>query len=99
MKQNIKYPNINCIEDIEQLLKTSEIMLLRFDNTKSNYDEYIDTLHFKVINITDKEIIDFYEIDVLPTILVYKNKNLMDSIKGFHTKTNLVQKILNIIQN
>lgn len=94
MKQNIKY-----VEDIEELLKTSEIILLKFDNSKSNYDEYIDTLNFKVINITDKEIIDFYEIDVLPTILVYKNKNLIDSINGFHTKTNLIQRILNIIGN
>lgn len=91
--------NLNNIDDIENILKTTEIMLLKFDNSKSNYDEFIDNLDFKVVNITDKEIIDFYDIEILPTILVYKNKNLIDSIKGFHTKTIFVKKILNLIKD
>jgi len=47
--------NLNNIDDIENILKTTEIMLLKFDNSKSNYDEFIDNLDFKVVNITDKE--------------------------------------------
>uniref|UniRef100_A0A6C0LG03 Thioredoxin domain-containing protein n=1 Tax=viral metagenome TaxID=1070528 RepID=A0A6C0LG03_9ZZZZ len=91
--------SIDNMDEIDNIIKTRELMLLKFDNKESKYNEFIDGLSFKVINITDEEIIDFYDIDVLPTILVYKDRNLMDSIKGFHTKTVLLKKIMNIIEN
>lgn len=90
---------VNNMDEIDDILKSHELMLLKFDNKESKYNEFIDGLDLKVINITDEEIIDFYDIDVLPTILVYKDKNLIDSIKGFHTKTILLKKILSIISN
>ena len=90
---------VNKMDEIDDMIKSHELMLLKFDNIESKYNEFIDGLDFKVINITDEEIIDFYDIDVLPTILVYKDRNLIDSIKGFHTKTILLKKILNIIEN
>lgn len=90
---------VNNMDEIDDILKSHELMLLKFDHEESKYNEFIDGLDFKVINITDEEIIDFYDIDVLPTILVYKDKNLIDSIKGFHTKTILLKKILSIISN
>lgn len=80
------------INEIDQI-NTNEIILLKFDNVISKYDQYIYSLDLKVINITDEEIINFYDIDVLPTILVYKNKNLIDSITGFYTKTLLFKKL------
>lgn len=88
---------ISDIDDIDKHLKNNDIMLLKFDNIDSKYNTYFDSIDLKVINITDSKIIDFYEIEVLPTILVYKNKNLLNSIEGFHTKTELIKKILNII--
>ena len=90
---------IDNMDEIDNIIKKNELLLLKFDEEESKYNEFIDGLDFKIVNITDKEIIDFYDIDVLPTILVYKNKNLIDSIKGFHTKTILLKKILNIIKN
>jgi hypothetical protein len=90
---------VDNMDEIDDMIKSHELMLLKFDNIESKYNEFIDGLDFKVINITDEEIIDFYDIDVLPTILVYKDRNLIDSIKGFHTKTILLKKILNIIGN
>ena len=90
---------INNMNEIDNIIKTNNIMLLKFDNDESKYNEFINTLDFKIVNITDQEIINFYDIDVLPTILVYKNKNLIDSIKGFYTKTILIKKILNLIEN
>lgn len=87
------------IEDIENVIKTYEIILLKFDKKESKYNEFINSLDFKITNIIDKEIIQFYEIDTLPTILIYKNKNLIDSIKGFHTKSTLLKKINYLIQN
>lgn len=90
---------VDNMDKIDDMIKSHELMLLKFDNIESKYNEFIDGLDFKVINITDEEIIDFYDIDVLPTILVYKDRNLIDSIKGFHTKTILIKKILNIIGN
>jgi len=90
----IEVKNIN---EIESCIKNDEVMLLKFDTKKSKYNEYFDSLELKVINITDKEIIDFYDIDILPTILVYKNRNLLDTIEGFHTKSVLIKKILNVM--
>lgn len=90
---------INKIEDIKDFLKTDELMLLKFDNKESKYDHYIDKLDLKVINITDKEIISFYNIDTLPTVFIYKNNNMIDSITGYCEKTEFIKKILNIIKN
>ena len=88
---------INNPDEIDDIIKTHELMLVKFDNKVSKYDEFIGGLDLKVINIIDEEIINFYDIDVLPTILIYKDRNLIDSIQGFHTKTILLKKILNII--
>lgn len=90
--------DINDLSMIQNIINSNEIILLKFDNKDSKYNSYIYSMELKIINITDKEIIDFYEIDILPTILVFKNKNLIDSIKGFHTKTSLIKKILTIIE-
>ena len=94
-----KIDDIDKIDKIDDIIKSHKLMLLKFDNEESKYNEFIYGLDFKVINITDEEIINFYDIDVLPTILVYKDKNLIDSIKGFHTKTIFLKKISNIIGN
>ena len=89
--------NKNTIDDINNLVKTNEVMLLKFDEENSKYDEYFNSLNFKVCNITDKEIIEFYDIEILPTILVYKNNNLIDSFSGFYTKTLFIKKINSIL--
>ncbi len=81
------------IESLENSININKIMLLKFDNKESKYDEYIYNLDYKVVNITDEEIIEFYDIDTLPTILIYKNKNLIDSIEGFFCKSTLLKKI------
>lgn len=91
------FMNISSIDDIENLIKTDELMLLKFDNKISKYNDYFNSMELKVINIVDEEIISFYDIETLPTILVYKNKNLLDTIQGFYTKSILIKKILNII--
>ena len=85
------------MDEIKSHIKNDEVMLLKFDTKDSKYNEYFNSIDLKVINITDKEIIDFYDINVLPTILVYKNKNLLDEIEGFYTKSSLIKKVLNII--
>lgn len=86
------------IHNIDELVKQNNIMILKFDKESSKYDEYIYNMNnIKVINITDKEIMEFYDINVVPTLLIYKNKNLMDSIEGFLTKTDLIKKLLRLI--
>ncbi len=93
------FMEINDLDKIDEYLKSqNEIMLLKFDNKESKYNEYFSSLDLKIINITDKDIISFYEIETLPTVLVYKNRNLLDSIIGFKTKTELIKNILNLIQ-
>lgn len=97
MNNNTMFIEVENVDEIEGHIKNDEVMLLKFDTKDSKYNEYFNSIGLKVINITDKEIIDFYDINVLPTILVYKNKNLLDEIEGFHTKSSLIKKVLNII--
>ena len=86
------------MDNIDELVKQNNIMLLKFDKENSKYDEYIYNMNnIKVINITDEEIMEFYDINVVPTLLIYKNKNLIDSIEGFLTKTDLIKKLIRII--
>jgi len=92
-------------EEIDEYIKKSDIVLLKFDNLESKYNEFFDSLktnlssNSKIVNVTDQEIIDFYEIDVIPTIYIYKNKNLMGTIAGFQTKSSIVKRISDIIEN
>lgn len=86
------------MDNIDELVKQNNIMLLKFDKVNSKYDEYIYNMNnIKVINITDEEIMEFYDINVVPTLLIYKNKNLIDSIEGFLTKTDLIKKLVRLI--
>ena len=82
-------------KEIEDYL-SSELMLVKFDTQNSKYDNYISTLGYKIVNITDEEIMEFYDIEVVPTIKVYKNKNLVESIEGFKTKSELMKILIGI---
>ena len=73
------------------------INLVKFDKEVSKYDSYINSLDYKITNITDSSIIEFYDIDTLPTIYVYKDKNLLNTIEGFLTKSELIKKINEVI--
>ena len=84
---------MNIINDIT---RNTEIHLLKFDSKISKYDGYIDKINYRVINITDFEIIEFYDIQILPTIYVYKDKNLLNVIEGFLPKSELLKKINSI---
>jgi hypothetical protein len=88
---------VSTIDGVDNILNSDKIMIVKFDNVNGKYDEYFNSLEFKTVNITDNEVIEFYEINVLPTILIYKNKNLIDSVEGFFTKSVLLKKIKNIL--
>ena len=89
--------NGNIIDNIQDIIKQNNIMLLKFDFEDSKYNEYFHNIPYKTINITDNDIIEFYDISELPTILIYKNKNLLDSIEGYYSKSVLTKKILEIL--
>lgn len=93
----------NHCSNIENDIKTNSILILKFDNENSKYNDFFDKItesnnNFKTVNMTDPEIIEFYEIDVLPTIFIYKEKNLLGSIEGFNTKSELLKKIKTLIE-
>ena len=99
----------NKLDTIINYSNNNNIMLLKFDNIDSKYNEYFKSisnesnaifqnLAFKTVNITDTEIIEFYDIDNIPSILVYKNKNLIGTIEGYFTKSILLKKIKSIIE-
>lgn len=81
---------------IDSLKVTNELFMVKFDTENSKYDLFINNLETKVINITDSDIINFYEIETIPTIIFYKNNTIVDRLEGFHPKTTLVTKLLNL---
>jgi len=82
---------------IDDISRNTGIYLLKFDDKISKYDGYIDKLNYRIVNITDPDIIQFYDIEYLPTICVYRDKNLLDVIQGFLPKNELLKKLNNIL--
>ena len=87
------------VNSIEADIKNNTVVILKFDEENSKYNEFYDKItDYKTVNITDSTIIEFYDIYVLPTIYVYKNKNLLGTIEGFHPKTTLLKKITSLLE-
>lgn len=89
--------DISIENNIDNYLKSSTIVILKFDKENSLYDNFINSLDYKIVNIINPDIINFYDIENLPSLYIYKNKNLIGFIEGFYTKTELIKKIKNII--
>lgn len=89
--------DISIENNIDNYLKSSTIVILKFDKENSLYDNFINSLDYKIVNIIDPDIINFYDIENLPSLYIYKNKNLIGFIEGFYTRTELIKKIKNII--
>ena len=89
--------------DITSVINSHDIVLLKFtadwcDSCKK-YEHFINDLSVYVQEIDydlNQDIAEEYEIHKLPTVLVYKNKNLMDRIVGFIPKTEFVKKLMTI---
>jgi len=74
----------------------------KFENHE-NLDKFnlseLNLSELNFINIVDDEIIDFYGITNLPSIFVYKQKNLMDFFEGYFTQSEFIKKIKYILSN
>jgi len=89
--------------EITNVLDSHDIVLLKFtadwcDSCKK-YEHFINDLSVYVQEVDhdlNEDLIEEYEIHKLPTVLVYKNKNLVDRIEGFIPKTEFVKKLMNI---
>lgn len=87
-------------DEIESVLNANDIVLIKFSaewcESCKKYDHYINDLKVHILNIDydlNEDIIEEYSIVKLPTVIIYKNKNLMDTIEGFITKTEFVKKL------
>ena len=89
--------------EIQTVIDTHDIVLLKFtadwcDSCKK-YEHYINDLSVHVQEIDydlNEDLVEEYEIQKLPTVIVYKNKNLVEKIEGFIAKTEFVKKLSNI---
>jgi thioredoxin 1 len=91
--------------EIDNFIKNTDVALLKFHadwcNSCKKYDYYLNELSIKVLSIDidlNEDIKEEFEIAILPTILIYKNSNLVDKIEGFVNKTDFIKK-LNILNN
>ena len=89
--------------DITNVLNSYDIVLLKFtadwcDNC-SKYEYFINDLNVYVQGVDydlNEDLVEEYEINKLPTVLIYKNKNLVDRIEGFIPKTEFIKRLTNI---
>ena len=89
------YKLIKKTDNIEDEINKNNIVILKFDNIESKYNNYfhkfenrenLNKIDFSelnlsglnFINIVNDDIIDFYGITNLPSIFVYKQRNLMN---------------------
>ena len=89
--------------DINAALDSCDIVLLNFtaDWCKicKKYKHFINDLGVYVQEVDydlNEDIAEEYEIQKLPTILVYKDKNLVDRIEGFISKTEFLKRLATI---
>lgn len=89
--------------DITTVLDSHDIVLLKFTadwcESCKKYEHFINDLSVYVQEVDhdlNEDIVEEYEIQKLPTVLVYKNKNLVDRIEGFIPKTEFVKRLMNI---
>ena len=89
--------------DINLVLNSYDIVLLKFTaewcKSCNKYDNYINNLNVYIQEVDhdlNEDLMEEYEIHKLPTILVYKNKNLVDRIEGFIPKTEFVKRLMTI---
>lgn len=89
--------------DINTVLDSHDIVLLKFTadwcESCKKYEHYINDLSVYVQDIDynlNEDIAEEYEIQKLPTVLVYKNKNLVDRIEGFIPKTEFIKRLMTI---
>ena len=89
--------------DITTVLDSHDIVLLKFTadwcESCKKYEHFINDLSVYVQEVDhdlNEDIVEEYEIHKLPTVLVYKNKNLVDRIEGFIPKTEFVKRLMNI---
>lgn len=86
--------------DIDEAIKANDILLLKFtaswcDSCKK-YEHYINDLKVSVFSVDvglNEDLQEEYDINVLPTVLIYKNNNLVDRIEGFITKSEFIKKL------
>ena len=89
--------------EIQTVIDTHDIVLLKFTadwcESCKKYEHYINDLSVHVQEIDydlNEDLVEEYEIQKLPTVVIFKNKNLVEKIEGFITKTEFVKKLMNI---
>lgn len=110
------YKLIKKTDNIEDEINKNNIVILKFDNIESKYNNYfhkfenrenLNKIDFSelnlsglnFINIVNDDIIDFYGITNLPSIFVYKQRNLMNFFEGYFTQSEFIKKIKYILSN
>jgi thiol:disulfide interchange protein len=90
--------------EIETKIKNNNVVAIKFYSEwcKScrNYDYYLtnDQSDYELISVDydlNDDIIEYYDISILPTIIIYKFQQFSEKITGFITKTKFLEKIKN----
>lgn len=90
-------------EEIENVIKENNVVILKFTsdwcNACNKYNSYLNDLNIKVFSINidyNEDLVEDYEICEIPTLIIYKENNLMEKIIGFIPKTEFITKLTNL---
>ena len=90
-------------EEIENVIKKNNVVILKFTSdwcsTCNKYNSYLNDLNIKVFSINidyNEDLVEDYEITNIPTLMIYKENNLMEKIIGFIPKTEFITKLTNL---
>lgn len=91
--------------EIECIIKKNKHVILKFTadwcGECKKYESFIDniTINSEIITIVEidydlnSDLIEEYEISKLPTLIYYRNNNLIKTIPKFLTKTELIREL------
>lgn len=90
-------------KDIEDFTLSNSVAILKFtadwcDSCKK-YDEYINDLCIKILSIDydlNEDLIEEFNVQKLPTMIIYNNGNFTGKIEKFMCKTEFITKLTNM---
>lgn len=90
-------------KEIEDFTSNNPVAILKFTanwcESCKKYDEYINDLYVNILSIDydlNEDLIEKFNVQKLPTMIIYHNGNFTGKIEKFMSKTEFITKLTNM---